>query len=120
MNWRERVFWEEGGPEPAPTLSAPMYMGLSPTLMGGGMLVYSKAEKKQRLQLAGTVLVEYIPGSLPALVFFRLFMMTRMEMMIAIMTTTAIRAATTPPPTTPADAADTWALVSSAETTEER
>ena len=34
---------EEGGPEEPGTWSDPTYMGLSPTLMGGGMLVYSKA-----------------------------------------------------------------------------
>lgn len=56
MNWRERVFWEEGGPELA-SLSAPTYMGLSPTLMGGGMLVYSNAEW-ERLELAGRAEIE--------------------------------------------------------------
>ena len=43
MNWRERVLEEEGGPEEPGTWSDPTYMGLSPTLMGGGMLAYSKA-----------------------------------------------------------------------------
>lgn len=49
MNWRDRVFWEEGGLEDVGTLSAAKYMGLCPTLIGGGMLVYSKAGEMRKL-----------------------------------------------------------------------
>ena len=46
MNCRERVFWEDGGP--LAILSAPIYIGLSPTLMGDGMLVYSNAAHERK------------------------------------------------------------------------
>lgn len=42
MNWRDMVLVAEVELEPG-TLSAATYIGLSPTLTGGGMLLYSKA-----------------------------------------------------------------------------